>query len=249
MNDLTDIAAAFSTLDLDRHAFFFDFDGTLADFHADPFQVVLGERLRDDLIRLSQRTGGAVAVITGRHRWEITQRAGDTIPVAGLHGTDFPGDAVDAVDLSARESAMRPLVQDLQSLIADHPGALLEDKGQGVALHWRDAPKAEPQMLQAIQRTMSQLDDRWIIQPGKFVAEIRPSGGDKGTALRRFMSQPPFQGRIPVAFGDDLNDVPMLAAARALGGIAVSLGERDLAADLRLPGPSELAQWLERRLA
>lgn len=249
MRDLKDIAAAFSALDLDRHAFFFDFDGTLAEFHPDPLQVVLQERLRGDLIRLSQRTAGAVAIISGRQRWEIAARAGDQIPVAGLHGTDFPGDTADAADLATRKAAVRPLLPALQALVAAHPGTLLEDKGQGLALHWRAAPQTEAQMLHAIDDTLAQLGDRWTIQPGKFVAEIRPAGGDKGTALRRFMAQPPFQGRKPVAFGDDLNDLPMLAAARDLGGIAVALGERDLPADLRLPGPAALADWLGRRLA
>ena len=63
------------------------------------------------------------------------------------------------------------------------------------------------------------------------------------------MTAPPFAGRLPVAFGDDLNDMPMLAAARELGGLAVCMGERDLPADHRLSGPAALAAWLERRLA
>lgn len=249
MRDLKDIAAAFSLLDLDRHAFFFDFDGTLAEFHADPLQVVLETRLRDDLIRLGERTAGAVAIISGRHRWEIAERAGNRIPVAGLHGTDFPGDEIDVADHAARVAAVRPLLPALQALVQAHPGTILEDKDQGLALHWRAAPLSEPQMLLAIQDALSRLGDRWSIQLGKFVAEIRPAGGDKGTALRRFMAQPAFQGRKPVAFGDDLNDLPMLDAARELGGIAVVLGERDLPADLRMSGPGELALWLERRLA
>ncbi len=246
---MKDIATAFGSLDLDRHAFFFDFDGTLAEFHPDPAQVTLDLRLRDDLIRLSERTGGAVAVISGRHRWEIAERAGERIPVAGLHGTDFPGDPAPTAERAAREAAVRPLLPALKTLVEAHPGTILEDKGQGLALHWRAVPDAEPQMLLAIEETLAQLGGGWTIQPGKFVAEIRPAGGDKGTALRRFMAQPAFRDRRPVAFGDDLNDLPMLAAARDLGGIAVALGERDLPADLRLSGPAALAEWLERRLA
>ena len=48
---------------------------------------------------------------------------------------------------------------------------------------------------------------------------------------------------------DDLNDLPMLRAAREAGGIAVAMGERDMPADVHLPGPAALALWLERRLA
>ncbi|MFT4012528.1 MAG: trehalose-phosphatase [Paracoccus sp. (in: a-proteobacteria)] len=248
--DVQDIAATLETLDLSRHAFFFDFDGTLAEFSADPADTVLDPRLAHDLLRLSARTGGAVAIITGRGRHEIIGRVGDAIPVAGLHGTDFPdGARPDPADITRRKAAVRPLLADLQALADAHPGAVLEDKGQGLALHWRAAPEAEAPMIKAIARTHAALGPDWQIQPGKFVAELRPSGGNKGTALRRFMRMPPFAGRRPVAFGDDLNDTPMLFAARELGGIAVALGEREMQADHRLSGPRALAQWLERRLA
>ena len=36
---------------------------------------------------------------------------------------------------------------------------------------------------------------------------------------------------------------------RGAGGIAVAMGERDMPADVHLPGPAALALWLERRLA
>ena len=38
---LKDIALQFGSLDLDRHAFFFDFDGTLAELVDDPANVIL----------------------------------------------------------------------------------------------------------------------------------------------------------------------------------------------------------------
>ncbi|MDS9469100.1 trehalose-phosphatase [Paracoccus sp. MBLB3053] len=241
----------FEALDLDAHAFFFDFDGTLADIALHPRDVFLTTELRRSILSLSLRTGGAVAIITGRNRAEIHPHLGEELPVAGLHGVDFPADAEGSAansDAERRILAVRPLLPALAELVKAHPGALLEDKGQGLALHWRGAPMAEAAMMVAAERTLEQLGQEWSLQPGKCVAEIRPVGGDKGTALLRFMTQPPFEGRRPIAFGDDLNDLPMFEAARSLGGLAVALGERDLPADIRLSGPAELAEWLERRL-
>ncbi|XQZ48002.1 trehalose-phosphatase (plasmid) [Paracoccus yeei] len=247
---LKDTSVDLATLDLDRHAFFFDFDGTLAEFTNRPQDASISDRLRDDLLRLSERTGGAVAIISGRGRSEINERLGEVIPVAGLHGVEFPDPAEsDDPDRARRVAAVRPLLEPLRTLTEAHPGSVLEDKGEGLALHWRAVPMAEAAMTEAATRALADLGDGWIIQPGKFVAEIRPRGADKGTALRRFLAVPPFAGRRPVAFGDDLNDLPMLRAAREAGGIAVAMGERDMPADVHLPGPAALALWLERRLA
>ncbi|WP_167620051.1 trehalose-phosphatase [Paracoccus ravus] len=243
---MKDNVREFGSLDLDRHAFFFDFDGTLAEIAPRPQDVTLGEVMRQNITRLSLRTGGAVAIITGRNRAEITPHLDSEIPVAALHGVDFPGRADVAV--ADRINAIRPLLPPLARLVVRHPGAVLEDKGQGLALHWRAAPSAEGAMVEAAHETLATLGAGWQIQPGKCVAEIRPVGDDKGGALRRFMTIDPFLGRRPVAFGDDLNDLPMLAAARSAGGLAVALGERDLPADIRLSGPAELGDWLERRL-
>lgn len=244
---MKDTAPALDVLDLDRHAFFFDFDGTLADFTDDPADVGLDARLGADLSRLYQRTGGAVAILTGRHRAEILVHVDFAIPVAGLHGTEFPGDVATHDPALAQEVA--PLLPALSELVARYPGTLLEKKDHGFALHWRQAPHYEQEMIAGAEQAQADLGPAWVIQHGKFVAELRQAGGDKGTALRRFMAEPAFAGRLPVAFGDDLNDMPMLAAARELGGLAVCMGERDLPADHRLPGPAALATWLERRLA
>lgn len=244
---MKDTAPALDALDLDRHAFFFDFDGTLAEFTDDPADVALEARLGDDLARLHQRTGGAVAILTGRHRAEILAHVDAAIPVAGLHGTEFPGDDL-AHDL-ALGVQFAPLLPGLAGLVAAFPGTLLEEKDHGFALHWRRAPQHEAAMIAAAERALTELGSDWTIQHGKCVAELRRAGSDKGTALRRFMAAAPFAGRLPVAFGDDLNDMPMLSAARDLGGTAVAMGERDLPADHRLPGPRALAAWLERRLA
>ena len=244
---MKDITKEFGSLDLDEHAFFFDFDGTLAEIAPRPQDVILAPELRRDLLRLSIRTKGAVAVITGRNRAEIAPHLDAAIPVAGLHGMDFPG-AAPAPDDARRLAAIRPLLPGLADLVARHPGTLLEDKGPGLALHWRGAPQFEAAMVAAAQAALNALGQGWALQPGKSVAEIRPIGDDKGSALRRFMELPPFRGRRPVAFGDDLNDLPMLQAAREAGGIAVAMGERDLPADIRLEGPVALAKWLEERL-
>jgi len=65
--------------------------------------------------------------------------------------------------------------------------------------------------------------------------------------LRRFMREEPFAGRVPIAFGDDLTDLPMLEAAEKLGGTAVVIGRAiDRPGAARFANPAELRFWLSR---
>lgn len=238
---MADVTHAIS---FDQSAFFFDFDGTLADIAPRPDLVRLDADLRADLQRLHRRADGAVAVLSGRGRADLARFLPAGIPLAGLHGWEMQGDT--PAPHSARQ--LDGWRGRLARIGAEYPGALIEDKGQALALHWRLAPRAEGALVQAARAAVDALGPDWTLQPGKCVVEIRPNGGDKGDALRRFMQRPPFQGRRPMAFGDDLTDIPMLRAAQDAGGIAVAIGDRDLPCDLRLAAPADLAQWLKRSL-
>lgn len=241
------------TINPQRDAFFFDFDGTLVDLAPRPDQVVLRPVQARNLAAIVAMTGGALAVLSGRNRADVASFIGDAMPIAGLHGSDFPppvGGAPndDASDGARRVARLVPLRRRLAGLVAGHPGTMLEDKGQALALHWRQAPHAEAAMMAAAEAALAELGADWLLQPGKCVIEIRPMGENKGDALARFMRWPAFAGRRPLAFGDDLTDIPMMAAARAAGGLAIAIGERDIPADLRLPDPATLAQWLATEL-
>jgi len=47
----------------------------------------------------------------------------------------------------------------------------------------------------------------------------------KGHAVEAFLSEAPFEGRRPVAIGDDVTDETMFAAANRLGGQSVRIGD------------------------
>src|SRR3546814_13671905 len=85
-----------------------------------------------------------------------------------------------------------------------------------------------------------------ILQPGKMVFELRPHGIDKGTALRAFMRDAPFAGRLPIMVGDDLTDEAAFIAARQMGGYGIKIGAGPSTALWRLDNPRILACWLHR---
>jgi len=86
------------------------------------------------------------------------------------------------------------------------------------------------------------------LQPGKCVVEIKPQGIDKGEAVRAFMREAPFTGRIPVFVGDDLTDEKGFVAVNAMQGISVKIGQGSSQARYRLPDVEAVYAWLERLL-
>ncbi|HZX81285.1 MAG TPA: trehalose-phosphatase, partial [Lysobacter sp.] len=107
-----------------------------------------------------------------------------------------------------------------------HPGALVEDKGIALALHWRAAPAARSPLEALAAAALAHLPG-YRLQHGNCVVELRPAHADKGEAVQRLMACAPFAGRVPVYAGDDLTDEDAFAAANALGGLSVRVGARE----------------------
>ena len=124
-----------------------------------------------------------------------------------------------------------------------HPGVLVEEKPLGVALHYRGAPNAE--MVCHAAAKQAALETGMTLQFGKMLVELKPASGDKGSALLRFMKQPPFAGTRPIFIGDDVTDEHGFEAARELDGAGVLVGpDRPTAAIYRLEDVSAVRAWL-----
>lgn len=226
-------------------ALFFDVDGTLIDLAETPDGVMVAEGLAAALARLEAKVGGAMALVTGRSVAVIEGLFPDfPVAMAGLHGAEWrQGGQVTRPDTTPAFLAGRDR---LRRELASLPGTIFEDKGAAFAAHFRIGPEHEPAVSRLMAEIAAEVGPGWQIQPGKAVIELRPAGRSKGDALAAFMARPPFAGRHPLAFGDDLTDEAMFRAAAALGGTACLIGEaRESAARLRLASPAALRAWIE----
>ena len=230
-------------LPLDEVALFLDLDGTLAPIAPTPEQVSGDDELWAILEALDQGSGGRVAVLSGRTIAEIDRiTSGHAKAVAGVHGLERRGadGKLIRVEPPAGLYAARGV---LEAFAARRPGVLVEDKGLGIALHYRQAPEHGEDAEQLADALAQHHDLR--TQPGSMVRELRAPGGGKGRALREFMEEAPFRGATPVFLGDDLTDEDGFAAVQAMGGHGVIVGPREpTRARWRLEDVAAARAWL-----
>lgn len=227
-------------------ALFLDVDGTLLEFAAHPRAVQVAPALLQLLERLHERFDGALALVSGRALADLDRLfAPLVLPAAGQHGAELrlPGGR----RVSHAPAMADDVVAGLRRLAAAQPGLLLEDKGGSIALHYRMAPQLEDLALHAAQEAAGRLGERWEVQAGKFVCELRPRGYGKGGAIRELMAQAPFAGRRPVFVGDDETDEDGFDAVNALGGQTIKVGPGDTRALRRVADVNAVLAWLGAR--
>ncbi len=235
-------------VDVATVAFFFDLDGTLAPLAPRPDAVKLPQDTASVLARLFERTQGAMAVVSGRAIDDIDGLLAPLrVPAAGLHGAEIrhaDGALVRAEGHAADTTRVAAMVAPLHALVAQHPGLLLENKGSALALHYRSAPELASVARDTMRALADLYAEHFVLQPGKFVFELRPRHVSKGRAITTLLKEAPFAGRTPLFAGDDLTDEAGFADVNALGGITIKIGEGETCARHRLPSPQALTAWL-----
>jgi trehalose 6-phosphate phosphatase len=227
----------------DGSALFLDFDGTLFELAETPGAIRVPIGLGSLLKRVSDRLGGRVAIISGRSVKDLDRYLDSSgFAVSGSHGLEMRLRSGELVPLSA-PVALKELVEEISRFAEQNQGLVVEEKPFSIALHYRQAPKLQDQVLALVEDLASA--HGFSVQHGKMVAEVRPRGADKGDALRVLMKEPEFTGARPVFVGDDLTDEVAFEAAAEMGGDGILVGNaRASAARYRLPDVASVAAWL-----
>jgi trehalose 6-phosphate phosphatase len=133
----------------------------------------------------------------------------------------------------------------VEDLAIRHPGLYLEDKGNTLALHYREVPQLAGHVHRVLRSTVQALGEgTFDLQPGRRMLEVRPGSRDKGTAIADFMSEAPFAGRRPVFAGDDKADEYGFAVVDSQGGWSVKVGPGRTRASYRLKDTAAVLDWL-----
>lgn len=246
------LAAEFAPVD--RWLVVLDYDGTLAPIVDHPDLATPAPGAVRTVAAVTRRT--TVAIVSGRPIADVRRRLGDLeVAYAGGHGTELllaNGTEAPLIDPGTVLPTLDAVEAELQRLVADEPGWLLERKQASLAVHHRLAD--EGSVARLLPRVEALLEQRRSDPPGfevlsgKAVAELRPTGADKGAALHRIHAATPTL--LPLMIGDDVTDEDAFAAAHELGGqgILVSEEPRPTVADRRLADPDAVVRFLEALL-
>ncbi|MDE0001162.1 MAG: trehalose-phosphatase [Rhodospirillaceae bacterium] len=224
-------------------AVFLDLDGTLIEIAQRPDEVTRSARLDALLVRLPAAMTNAVAIVSGRTVADLDRLlAPHRLPVAGIHGLERRRADGTVIRTPVALDWMQGAREAMDRFAATHPGLLLENKGASLALHYRNRPELE----NAVQQFVAELDLPVAAErlQGRKVIEVKPRQMNKGTAIRAYMSEPPFAGRTPVFAGDDVTDESGFAVVNELGGVSVKVGTGTTAANWSLPCVSDVLDWL-----
>lgn len=227
-------------------ALFLDIDGTLLDVALTPSTVHVPPSLPSLIDALSTRLSGALAVITGRPLAEADKLLRPSKFIgAGVHGAQMRLTPEGSID-NLTPSFDPALHADIKAIVRDLPGVVFEDKGSGVALHYRLVPELQSSLMVSLEGLIPKYPDQFTIWGGRKVLEILPVGFSKGRALRKLVSMPQFANRTPVMIGDDISDLEAFHAAEDLNGFGLKVaGENFSREESCFEGPAEVLEWLQ----
>ena len=193
-----------------------DMDGTLAPIILHPEDSRPTERNRQLLAELSKLLP-LVAVVSGRGAADLAQRV--DIPglvYVGNHGFDrMVGEELQvAPGALAFRPALEVALAGIRGFLED--GAVLEDKGATLTVHYRRHQQPEEFAARArpgFQHLAAELDLK--LSEGRMVFELKPPVElDKGTALQDLIEEAQLDAAL--FLGDDVPDMPALVMARQL---------------------------------
>jgi trehalose 6-phosphate phosphatase len=240
----------------------FDFDGTLSEIVPQPEDAVLDPALAPSLESLAEMVG-YLAVISARDRATLASLLPVYLLTLGSYGLELPQSISasgypDGFDPVAARDSLDAVAHDLKAVVAAWPGARLEGKTWGIAVHFRggaEAAYADPATFAEIKKVAERHRCRAV--NGRLVVEVEPPGAvDKGWAVRRLAGTLAPSG--VVFTGDDLGDVPAWRAVRELGAtmpaVAVGINSAEMPAselegcDVVLESRGELSGLVGRLL-
>lgn len=227
----------------ERVVLFLDFDGTLTRLRRRPEDVPRLDLVTRRLLgRLARRRRVDVYVISGRRLADL--RSLVQVPgvrLLGLHG--WEGRGVSSLPEERR------LIREARRWLADRlpktEGIRLEDKGLGLAVHYRGARASEVRAARpVVRRALEQFKPRLRILKGKKIWELLPSAMDgKGPAVIRVLAGLPGPA-LAILAGDDTTDESAFAALRR--GITLRVGSRRTRARFYVRNPGEVVAFLRR---
>ena len=192
-----------------RRLFFLDYDGTLTPLARHPGLAGLDPTRRDLLRALAAEPENTVVVASGRDRRTLDEWLGDLpLGLVAEHGAWLKlGDQPWRRTKPLASEWKRELLPILETYADRLPGALVEDKEESVAWHYRMADPEQaglcaPELIDHLLKLIAKTDLQ-VVQGDK-VVEVRHAGVNKGGAALTWMGHEDYD--FILGIGDDTTD-------------------------------------------
>lgn len=225
-----------------------DFDGVLAPLVDEPSSSRPLPASAEAVRVLAGRPGTTVVLVSGRGRDDLVAVSGFDAPVrlVGSHGSEFDPDLAASLGRGefltpAQRDRRAALVDELAALVDDVPGARLEPKPAGAAVHVRGLDPGVGTALLERVRTGPARRDGVDATEGKDVVDLAVLATTKGSAVDALRDH--LRVDAVLFAGDDVTDET--AFARLTGpDIGIKVGPGDTAATHRVATPQDVAELL-----
>lgn len=220
-----------------------DFDGTLAPIVEKPEDAAISTDAQLAIDRL-MNAGATIAIVSGRGLADARERLGlPSLAYAGNHGMEIemPGLRQVHPEAAAARPSLDALVQRLEKELGAIAGAIIEDKGLTLSIHYRQVDRAAVERVRAAVHEAARFHAGLKVTEGKEVLEVRPDvDWHKGKAVEFLLEKmrPP-EGAPILYIGDDRTDEDAFAALKGVGG-----GEGVLVSEGR-PGETAASSFVE----
>ena len=229
-----------------------DFDGTLVTFTGVPSQTKLPGETRELLKKLTAVDGLHLAVISGRGFEELTELVPlENASLAGNHGLKirFASGSTYKPDIAEEiHETISCLNESVRENFAGKEGIIIEDKGFGLALHYRQFEGDQEEIKDRFRKIWSrhEIPELELIKGAKLL-EVRPSTWNKGDAVRLLQEE---SEEVPTIYiGDDTTDEDAFAVLReqefGFPVLVSQVEDDDSLAQYRLANPQEVKGFLE----
>ncbi len=232
-----------------------DVDGTLAPIAPRPEDAEVPPETRAVVAELAALPDVTVSLVSGRAAADAARVVDvPNVWVIGNHGAERvapDGTAEVQAEVATFQPAMRAAAAELEGVLRDVPGAIVEDKRLTLSVHYRLAPlEDQPTILAAAHAVAARHGLR--TKAGKMVIEVRaPVHVDKGTAVVAFLVRIAAPADAGILFvGDDVTDEDAFIqlAAHAPSAVTVRVAGPDVttAAEWVVPTPAAVRVLLAR---
>jgi trehalose 6-phosphate phosphatase len=234
-----------------------DYDGTIVPIVERPELAILSQETLDILVDISRSPKILLGIVSGRKLSEVKRLVGiEGIYYVGNHGLEAKGPGLSYINPIAKNSKLviDSLYGRLTKKLGGIRGALTENKGYSLTVHYRMASAADEQRIKSVFFETVRLYEAnggvKTAENKKTLEVIPPTDWNKGgmiIELIRQINRTPRKGYLPIYAGDDATDEDAFKALKGNGvTILVSDGPRDSHAQYYLKDVNEVAEFLRR---